>query len=166
MLLWLRKHVWFVFPCVWLPWRLIQTTSHTKNNDIKANFTPSNMLSTVDHGSKTEGGNWSASSFCFSFFFPPRRTLPCTCSSSSSSVHLAYIYRVHKCNNNPLNAPCGRRAGKQMLDFTSKIEPTRGDLNKNSLLAHISDDEKRNNGTHKGHTCGCCEPTTLCNYAS
>ena len=41
----------------------------------------------------------------FSFPFFLGRTLPCTC--SSSSVHLAYIYRVHKCNNNPLNAPCG-----------------------------------------------------------
>lgn len=102
----------------------------------------------------------------FSFPFFLGRTLPCTCSSNSSSVHLAYIYRVHKCNNNPLNAPCGHWAGKQMLDFTSKIEPTGGNLNKNSLLAHITHDEKRNNGTHKGHTCGCCEPTIVCNWAS
>lgn len=97
----------------------------------------------------------------FSFPFFLRRTLPCTC--TSSSVHLAYIYWVHKCNNNPPYSPCGHWAGKQMLDFTSKIEPTRGNLNKNSLLAHITLDEKRNNGTHKEHTCGCCELTIVCN---
>lgn len=122
----------------------------------------SNMLSTVDHGSKIDGGEIKVlPPFSFPFFLGS--TLPCTCSSSSSSVHLAYIYRVHKCNNNPLNAPCGHWAGKQTLDFTSKIEPTRGNLNKNSLLAHITDDQKRNNGTHKGHTCGCREPTIVCN---
>lgn len=115
------------------------------------------LLLTVHHGSKTEGGNPSASSFLFYFFL--QRTLPCTC----SSVHLAHIYRVHKRNNNPLNAPCGHQAGKQMLDFTSKIEPTRGNLNKNSLLAHVTDDEKRNNSAHAGHLSGCCKQTTGCN---
>lgn len=109
------------------------------------------MLTTVDRGSKTQEGNWSASSF--SIFL--RRTLPSTC---SSSVHLAYIYRVHKCNNNLLNAPCGHCAGKQMLDFTSKIEHSRGYLNKNSLLAHLQA-MKRGTTAHMWRTrvlFGCC----------
>lgn len=42
-----------------------------------------------------------------SFPFPPEADLPCTFNSSKSTVHLAYIYRVHKYNNNPPNGPHG-----------------------------------------------------------
>lgn len=75
--------------------------------------------------SETEVGNQSASVFSF----PLRSTLPCMFHSSKSTVHLAYIYRVHKYNINPLNGPHGRQMGKQMCDFTFKIEPSSDNLN-------------------------------------
>lgn len=109
-----------LFCLVWFSWV----------NNLPADFVAlSNLLTTVDRW------NQSAPS---STPHPHRRRF-----SLGSIVHLAYIYRVHKSNNNLLSSPCGHWAGSQMLDFTSKIEGTRGSLNKNSPSAH--DDEKRNN---------------------
>lgn len=48
------------------------------------------------------------------FLFPCYHYSTCSGSSNSSnsisgssSFHLAYIYKAHKCSNNLLNAPCG-----------------------------------------------------------
>lgn len=93
-------------------------------------------LSTVGRGSEARGGNQSASSF-FLFLFSWGGPFLAHAAGAASIWHTFTEYTSAVITL--LNAPCGHRAGQQMLDFTSKIEPARGDRNKNSLLAHITD---------------------------
>lgn len=141
-----------LFFLMWLLWQLIQTTQHTSSDKKQLHLVALSKLASLwatcyqllTMEVKLKEEIKVLPPFSFPFFL--RRTVPCTC-SSSGSVHLAYIYRVHKCNNNPLNAPCGHWAGKQMLDFTSKIEPSRGNLNK-TVYWHIKKTMKRGTMAH------------------